>query len=115
MSRIVMPPRTLTPIAVERNTDWWLAYRGSAADTACAVCQEPAAHIHHIVGGAQGRHDAPWNLVLLCPRCHAQYHDSGAVAKPAVVAAKHAQERHWLSRLAGRIICEGPHHDDRRT
>jgi len=67
----------------------------------CAVCHWPDGRwgrwleLHHIVGG-RGRKHVPYNMVMLCSRCHRALHDKIAdhpeIPKGAILTAKKGED-----------------------
>jgi hypothetical protein len=74
----------------------------------CAVptCRQPLAlDIHHMWEVNAGGGDDPWNLIALCPYCHALYHrgtinpDSIYAYKAMLVALSHAFDNTTIDQL----------------
>lgn len=40
----------------------------------CFYCGAPATEVHHIIPLSRGGTNSPFNMVLVCHRCHALHH-----------------------------------------
>jgi len=53
--------------------------RSGGACEICAYGFTPVLHVHHIFPVAMGGTPLQWNLIALCPNCHALVHKYGAL------------------------------------
>jgi 5-methylcytosine-specific restriction endonuclease McrA len=73
-------------------------HRGKHHCALCGVSRArsawPHLQLHHIYGGAN-RHDVRTNLIMLCSRCHDQFH-AGKISRASILNVKAIREpKEW--------------------